>query len=79
MFAVPCQKGQRMKKGLVLVTEGSEDLEAVTTIDVLRRGGIQLTVASVTDSQVVHCANGVKLMADVLLSSLPDTVYCEHM
>jgi 4-methyl-5(b-hydroxyethyl)-thiazole monophosphate biosynthesis len=61
-----------MKKAIVLVTDGSEELEAVTIIDILRRGGINVTVSSVSSGKLVHCANGTKLEADSVLSDGTD-------
>lgn len=58
------------KTALVLITEGSEDLEAVTTIDVLRRGGIKTTITSLAEDKLVACANGVNVMADTLFSAI---------
>lgn len=57
-----------MKKAIVLVADGSEELEAVTIIDVLRRGGIDVNVSSVTGGKLVQCANGTYLQADSVLS-----------
>jgi 4-methyl-5(b-hydroxyethyl)-thiazole monophosphate biosynthesis len=60
-----------MKKVLLLVADGTEETEAVATIDVLRRGKLSVTVASVARSLLVHCANGVKIEADIQLASIP--------
>jgi len=51
------------KQILVPVANGTEDLEAVVLIDILRRSGAQVTVASIQDL-TVECANGVRLVAD---------------
>lgn len=57
-----------MKNAIVLIAEGSEELEAVTIIDILRRGDVQVVVSSVTGAKLVLCANGTKLEADEVLS-----------
>lgn len=57
-------------KVLVLIADGSEEIEAVVTIDMLRRAQIDVHVASVTESLVVECSRKVKIVADFLLSSL---------
>ncbi|MBC7185503.1 MAG: DJ-1/PfpI family protein [Calditrichaeota bacterium] len=53
-----------MKKVLVPIANGIEELEAVTIIDVLRRAGAEVTVAGVETLQVV-ASRGTKLVADV--------------
>lgn len=58
------------KTAVVLVAEGSEEMEAVITIDILRRAGIDVTVASVGDQKVVKCSRGVNIVSDTQLSSL---------
>jgi 4-methyl-5(b-hydroxyethyl)-thiazole monophosphate biosynthesis len=55
------------KRVLCLLVEGFEEIETVTPIDLLRRAGIQVMVASLAGSQVTgRC--GIKLVADDLLS-----------
>lgn len=48
---------------LVPVADGSEELETITIVDVLRRAGAEVTVASVDRLQVT-CSHGVRLTAD---------------
>ncbi|KAI7840257.1 hypothetical protein COHA_006039 [Chlorella ohadii] len=52
------------KRVLVPIGRGSEEMEAVITIDVLRRAGAEVTVASVEDSLEVVCARQTKIVAD---------------
>lgn len=49
---------------LVAVANGSEELEAVTAIDVLVRGGADVVVGSVMPDLEVTCSRGVKLVAN---------------
>ena len=56
-----------MKKALVPLAEGFEELEAVAIIDVLRRGGIKVVTASLAPNLQVCSAHGVTLQADVPL------------
>ncbi|KAI8466257.1 MAG: class I glutamine amidotransferase-like protein [Monoraphidium minutum] len=55
------------KRVLVPIGNGTEEMEAVITIDVLRRAGAEVVVASVEDSLEVKCSRGVKLVADTLI------------
>jgi len=59
---------------LVCLAPGSEELEAVTTIDLLVRGGIAVTTASVASdgNLAITCSRGVKLLADAPLVTLAD-------
>jgi protein deglycase len=63
-----------IKKVLVPVANGTEELEAVTVIDVLRRAEIDVTVASVQNLQV-KCSRGVNLVADKLLEDCLETPF----
>lgn len=62
------------KKVLVSIADGTEELEAVTIIDVLRRAEADVTVASVGAKQVT-AGRGVKLVADAVISDCLGTVY----
>lgn len=55
---------------LVLVTEGTEEMEAVISIDVLRRGGIEVTVAGVDGSDPICCSRGVVITPDIALGDV---------
>lgn len=60
---------------LVLLAEGFEDIEAVTVIDVLRRGGVEVVVAALADSLRVRSAHGIEMSADVSLSQINDALF----
>jgi protein deglycase len=62
---------------LVCLAPGSEEMEAVTTIDLLVRGGIKVTTASVASDgdRVIICSRGVKLLADAPLVQVADGDY----
>ncbi|MFS7951163.1 putative protein/nucleic acid deglycase DJ-1, class I glutamine amidotransferase [Helianthus anomalus] len=64
-----------LKKVLVPIAVGTEPMEAVIVIDVLRRAGADVTVASVTSQLCVDAARGVTIVADALISACVDTVF----
>lgn len=57
------------------MANGTEPLEAVVTIDVLRRAGADVTVASVEKQLRVDAAHGVKIVADSLISDCENTAF----
>ncbi|KAL9257460.1 DJ-1 homolog B-like protein [Drosera capensis] len=60
---------------LVPVANGSEPLETVITIDVLRRAGADVTVASVEKCLVADACHGVKIVADGLIHEFAEDVF----
>eukprot|EP01112_Ceratiomyxa_fruticulosa_P013272 TRINITY_DN3723_c0_g1_i1.p1 TRINITY_DN3723_c0_g1~~TRINITY_DN3723_c0_g1_i1.p1 ORF type:complete len:190 (-),score=45.07 TRINITY_DN3723_c0_g1_i1:111-680(-) len=58
------------KKVLVPVGNGSEDIETVTIVDVLRRAGANVTLASVESELNIVAARKTKIIADVLLKDV---------
>jgi len=67
-----------MKKILVLLANGVEDMEAVTCIDILDRAGFSITTASVEsadqgqDPLLIKGAHGVRFTADTQLVNVAD-------
>jgi 4-methyl-5(b-hydroxyethyl)-thiazole monophosphate biosynthesis len=55
-----------MLKAIILLAQGFEEIEAVTPMDLLRRAGMEVTVAGVAD-KLVQGARGVTIQADALL------------
>ena len=53
---------------LIPIADGTEEIEAVTLIDVLRRANLVVTVASVSDQLSIEGANGITIMADMLIT-----------
>lgn len=62
---------------LVCLAHGSEETEAVTTIDLLVRGGLKVVTASVESdgSREIVCSRGVRLLADAALVDVADNDY----
>ena len=61
-----------MAKVLIPIAEGSEELEAVTLIDILRRGEIDVTVAGLQPGPV-RCARGTVIIPDTTLDAVLNT------
>jgi len=57
-----------MKTALVLFAEGSEELEAVTVVNILRRGCVSVSFAGLTNG-VLHGSRGIMLQPDTTLDA----------
>ncbi len=64
-----------LKTVLVPIADGTEELEAVAIIDVLRRAEAEVTIASVTGSRRITASRGMVLLADALLEDCLDRDY----
>ncbi len=62
------------KKVLVAIADGTEELEAVAVIDVLRRAEADVTVASVGEKQIT-ASRQVKIVADELIFDCWEDTY----
>ncbi len=63
------------KKVLVPVADGTEELEAVGIIDVLRRAGAVVTVASVCESRHIIASKGLRIIADKMIAECMDETF----
>jgi 4-methyl-5(b-hydroxyethyl)-thiazole monophosphate biosynthesis len=61
-----------MKKALIILAEGFEEIEAITPIDLLKRAGIEVTSAGLL-IQAVTGGHSIKFTADTVLNNVqPD-------
>ncbi len=60
------------KRVLVPLAQGCEELEAVTIMDLLVRGGIDVVSASLDVNQVITASRGVQLIAKTTLNAVID-------
>ena len=62
-------------KALVIMAEGAEDMETVIVVNMLRRGNIEVTLASLSDhgsSSPVTCSRSIKIVPDCSLAEAWD-------
>ncbi|UVJ43398.1 DJ-1/PfpI family protein [Pseudomonas sp. LS1212] len=55
------------QRAMIAVANGVDDLQSVTLIDVLRRAGIEVVVASIEGRRMLTCARGTRLTADAMV------------
>ncbi len=60
-----------MKKVLVILAPGFEEIETVTVVDILRRAGARVTLAA-TEEGALEGSRGVKVLPDCLLDDAAD-------
>jgi len=54
---------------LTLLAEGFEEIEALTVVDLLRRAGVEVTLASLSDQPHVTGRSGITIHADTTLAA----------
>lgn len=66
-----------MPNALIIMATGAEELESISVIDILRRGGVDLTMAALTLNQSleVACAHGTVIKADTTLEQAATTKF----
>lgn len=62
-----------MKKSFLFLADGFEEVEALGTLDVLRRGGAEVCVVSIYGRKEVEGAHGIVVVADLLLKDIDET------
>ena len=68
------KKGNKMVKVAVFFANGSEEIEALTPVDVIRRGGAKCDIVSVSGAYPIgsHC---ITVMADKLIEDINESDY----
>ena len=53
-----------MKQACVFLADGFEEIEGLTVVDVLRRGGVEVVTVSIKEEKAVTGRSGITVMAD---------------
>lgn len=64
-----------MKKALILLADGFEEVEALSVIDALIRGGVKCVTASVKDDLKVVSTHNIQIIANHLLSEVKNEIF----
>lgn len=57
-----------MSKVYLFLADGFEEIEALTVVDILRRGGVEIKTVSIMESKTVEGAHGIKVEADLMFN-----------
>ena len=58
-----------MLKVYEFIANGSEDIEALTTVDVLRRAGVDIKTVSINSTEDVELSHGTKMKCDLAIAN----------
>ena len=64
-----------MKRVVMLFAEGFETVEALMAVDILRRGGVEVTMASITEEEMVTSAQGIGIEMDAVMGEVDLLTY----
>jgi 4-methyl-5(b-hydroxyethyl)-thiazole monophosphate biosynthesis len=65
-----CKGGVFMANVLLFLIDGFEEVEALGSVDILRRGGVKVTTTSLSGKKGVISKNGVLVEADTLFEAV---------
>ena len=57
-----------MAKVIAFLADGFEEIEALTPVDILRRGGVEVVTVSISDRKTVAGSHGINVEADKVFS-----------
>ena len=64
-----------MSKAVIFFAPGVEECEGLLCVDILRRAGVEVTIAAVGGNEIVRSARGINVVADALAEE--DDLYRE--
>lgn len=73
MYVLNCNSVHPCPQALVPIAHGSEEMEVVIVVDVLRRAGVNVIVASIEPELKVVASRKVKIVADNLVGDLVES------
>ena len=59
-----------MSKAVIFFAPGLEECEGLLCVDILRRAGVEVTIAAVGGQKIVTSARGIHVVADALVEEL---------
>lgn len=57
-------------KGIILLTSGFEDTEAITTIDILRRAGLEIDLVACSNESEIHTQTGLYIKPEKMIQNV---------
>lgn len=60
-----------MEKSYLFLADGFEEIEALGTVDLLRRAGIEVETVSINETLAVKGAHNMEVAADIMLKDCP--------
>lgn len=60
---------------LIPVANGTQEIELVTVVDILRRANVDVVIASVGRSKKILASRGTKIVADELIKDAAESIY----
>ena len=60
----------------ILLADGFEESEAIVPADLLKRLGVNITFASITDNKEVRGTHGFKFLSDTTINNISTILFC---
>ncbi|MGN0652424.1 MAG: DJ-1 family glyoxalase III [Gemmiger sp.] len=64
-----------MSKAVIFFAPGVEECEGLLCVDILRRAGVEVTIAAVGGNEIVRSARGINVVADALAEEVDYPAY----
>ncbi|QJC35949.1 hypothetical protein GJT99_00215 [Enterobacteriaceae endosymbiont of Donacia cincticornis] len=55
---------------LIFITDGVEDIETISSVDILNRSNINTTLVSTNNRREIKCAHGSKIISNIFINNL---------
>lgn len=72
------ERKKNMAKIIMFMADGCEEVEALMTVDLIRRAGLEISMVSVSGNQMINGSHGIVMKADEMFESA-DYSDCEML